>query len=77
MFPFSSCKSIFAADSLYYTHFKRSAPALFEKYQSTTPQAVDEWTLSEAMAADTASGGLQQLETHYQTFIVSFSMLHK
>ncbi|KAI6036772.1 exo-beta-1,3-glucanase [Pisolithus microcarpus] len=44
-------------------------PALYEKYQSTTPQAVDEWTLSEAMAADTASGGLSQLETHYQTFI--------
>ncbi|KAF9239593.1 exo-beta-1,3-glucanase [Melanogaster broomeanus] len=39
------------------------------KYQTTTPQAVDEWTLSEAMAADTAGGGLSQLETHYQTFI--------
>ncbi|KAF9228587.1 glycoside hydrolase family 5 protein [Gyrodon lividus] len=46
-----------------------SAPALYEKYQTTTPQAVDEWTLSEAMAADTAGGGLSQLETHYQTFI--------
>lgn len=45
------------------------APALYEKYQSSTPQAVDEWTLSEAMAADTASGGLNQLETHYRTFI--------
>ncbi|OAX38913.1 glycoside hydrolase family 5 protein [Rhizopogon vinicolor AM-OR11-026] len=45
------------------------APALYEKYQTTTPQAVDEWTLSQAMAADTASGGLQQLETHYETFI--------
>ena len=43
-------------------------PALFQKYQ---PQAVDEWTLSTAMAADTSSGGLSQLETHYQTFIVS------
>lgn len=27
------------------------------------------------MAADTASGGLSQLETHYQTFIVSFITL--
>ncbi|KAL4065459.1 glycoside hydrolase family 5 protein [Scleroderma citrinum] len=45
------------------------APALYEKYQSTSPQAIDEWTLSQAMAADTASGGLSQLETHYQTFI--------
>ncbi|KAI6043138.1 exo-beta-1,3-glucanase [Pisolithus marmoratus] len=45
------------------------APALYEKYQNTTPQAVDEWTLSEAMAADTANGGLSQLETHYKTFI--------
>ncbi|KAG6334871.1 hypothetical protein ID866_4212 [Astraeus odoratus] len=35
----------------------------------SSPQAVDEWTLSQAMAADTASGGLSQLETHYQTFI--------
>lgn len=47
-----------------------SSPALYQKYQSASPQAVDEWTLSEAMAADTASGGLNQLETHYQTFIV-------
>jgi len=53
-----------------------SAPALYEKYQTTTPQAVDEWTLSQAMAADTASGGLSQLETHYKTFIVSFVTLH-
>jgi hypothetical protein len=45
------------------------SPALFQKY----PTAVDEWTLSQAMAADTASGGgLQaQLEAHYDTFIVS------
>jgi hypothetical protein len=42
-------------------------PALYQKY----PGAVDEWTLSTLMAADTASGGLQQLETHYSTFIVS------
>lgn len=43
-------------------------PALFQKYQ---PAAVDEWTISIAMAADTASGGLSQLENHYKTFIVS------
>ncbi|KDQ60685.1 glycoside hydrolase family 5 protein [Jaapia argillacea MUCL 33604] len=42
-----------------------SSPALYEKY----PSAVDEWTLSVAMAADTANGGLSQLETHYKTFI--------
>ena len=43
------------------------APALYQKY----PGTVDEWTLSEAMAADTASGGLQQqLENHYNTFVV-------
>jgi hypothetical protein len=44
------------------------APALFQKY----PGAIDEWTLSEAMAADTGpGGGLQpQLEAHYDTFIV-------
>jgi aryl-phospho-beta-D-glucosidase BglC (GH1 family) len=42
------------------------APALYQKY----PTAIDEWTLSEAMAADTSpGGGLTQLETHYQTFI--------
>ena len=42
-------------------------PALYQQY----PGAVDEWTLSTLMAADTANGGLQQLETHYNTFIVS------
>jgi hypothetical protein len=44
------------------------SPALFQKY----PTAVDEWTLSEAMAADTGpGGGLQaQLEAHYDTFVV-------
>ena len=42
-------------------------PALYEKYTG----AIDEWTLSTLMAADTASGGLSQLETHYQTFVVS------
>jgi hypothetical protein len=44
------------------------SPALFQKY----PSAIDEWTLSTAMAADTGpGGGLQaQLEAHYDTFIV-------
>ncbi|KAJ4463749.1 glycoside hydrolase superfamily [Lentinula edodes] len=41
-------------------------PSFFEKYTT----AVDEWTLSEAMAADTSTGGgLSQLEDHYNTFI--------
>ncbi|KAG8844941.1 hypothetical protein FRB96_002776 [Tulasnella sp. 330] len=44
-------------------------PALFQKYQNTTIQAIDEWTLSENMANDTANGGLGQLEDHYNTFI--------
>ena len=44
------------------------SPALFQKY----PGAVDEWSLSEAMAADKGpGGGLQaQLEAHYDTFVV-------
>ena len=42
------------------------SPALFQKY----PDATDEWTLSEAMAADEAGGGLKQIEDHYDTFIV-------
>ncbi|KAJ3512182.1 hypothetical protein NMY22_g15409 [Coprinellus aureogranulatus] len=42
------------------------SPSLFQKY----PGATDEWTLSEAMAADQASGGLKQIEDHYDTFIV-------
>lgn len=41
-------------------------PAIFQRY----PTAVDEYTLSLAMAADTANGGLKQLEDHYNTFIV-------
>ncbi|KAJ3825423.1 exo-beta-1,3-glucanase [Lentinula raphanica] len=45
------------------------APALFEPYVNNSVPAVDEWTLSQNMAADTAKGGLSQLETHYQTFI--------
>lgn len=36
---------------------------------AATP-AIDEWTLSVNMAADTAGGGLAQLEDHYKTFIV-------
>ncbi|KAG6811733.1 hypothetical protein H0H92_006085 [Tricholoma furcatifolium] len=41
-------------------------PALYQKY----PGAVDEWTLSTLMAADTsATGGISQLEDHYNTFI--------
>ncbi|KAJ7232221.1 glycoside hydrolase superfamily [Mycena haematopus] len=38
----------------------------FDQY---SPTAVDEWTLSVAMANDTARGGLGQLENHYATFI--------
>ncbi|KAF9260539.1 glycoside hydrolase family 5 protein [Marasmius fiardii PR-910] len=41
------------------------SPQWFEKYSGT----VDEWTLSQALTADTANGGLQQLEEHYKTFI--------
>ena len=41
-------------------------PDIFERY----PGAVDEWTLSELMANDTANGGLNQIEEHYKTFIV-------
>ena len=47
------------------------SPALYEKYY---PDAVDEYTLSQQMAADTAGGGLKQLEDHYATFIVRFSL---
>lgn len=42
-----------------------TTPALYEKY----PASVDEWTLSVLMANDTASGGLNQIETVYNTFI--------
>jgi hypothetical protein len=45
-------------------------PAFYQKYTT----AIDEWTLSTAMAADTASGGLSQLEQHYKTFIVSLKI---
>jgi hypothetical protein len=43
------------------------SPAPFEKYVG----AIDEWTLSRAMCLDTAGGGIDQLEVHYNTFIVS------
>lgn len=42
-------------------------PAFYQRYTG----AVDEFTLSQMMAADTANGGLSQLEKHYDTFIVS------
>lgn len=42
-------------------------PDIFQRY----PSAVDEWTLSEAMLADPQNGGINQLEEHYNTFIVS------
>ena len=49
-------------------------PALFEKYQNGTIKAVDEWTLSQAMRADTSpGGGISQLEKHYQEFIVTIA----
>ncbi|TFK45133.1 glycoside hydrolase superfamily [Crucibulum laeve] len=41
------------------------SPALFQKY----PTAMDEWSISLAMRADTAGGGIDQLEEHYNTFI--------
>ncbi|EDR10975.1 glycoside hydrolase family 5 protein, partial [Laccaria bicolor S238N-H82] len=46
-----------------------SSPALFQPYLSNSQPAVDEWTLSVAMRADTANGGISQLENHYKTFI--------
>lgn len=45
------------------------SPSLFQKYENAATPAVDEWTLSQNMAADTASGGLNQLVNHYSTFI--------
>jgi len=47
-----------------------SVPGLYEKYHGSTTTAVDEWTLSQNMRADTANGGISQLEDHYKTFIV-------
>jgi len=52
------------------TYPPSSTPALYEKYSDNTQPPVDEWTLSQAMAVDTAGGGLNQLEDHYSTFIV-------
>ena len=46
-------------------------PALFEKYLSSPTPAVDEYSLSQMMRAD---GSINDLEKHYQTFIVSHSM---
>ncbi|KZV88445.1 glycoside hydrolase [Exidia glandulosa HHB12029] len=47
-------------------------PTLYQKYMnggSTVQITGDEWTLSQAMALDSAGGGLNQLENHYKTFI--------
>ncbi|KAI5120169.1 hypothetical protein M0805_008436 [Coniferiporia weirii] len=45
-------------------------PSLFQKYQNLSTPVIDEWTLSQAMAADTsAGGGISQIEDHYNTFI--------
>ena len=59
------------------THFCFSepfiAPSLYEKYQTGTIIAVDEWTLSQAMRADISGGGISQLEKHYQEFIVNMT----
>src|ERR1700683_4351212 len=41
------------------------SPSLYQSY----PGAIDEWTLSTLMAADTANGGLNQIEDHYNTFV--------
>jgi len=43
-------------------------PALFEKYLTSPTPAVDEYSLSQLMRAD---GSINDLEKHYQTFIVS------
>jgi aryl-phospho-beta-D-glucosidase BglC (GH1 family) len=47
-------------------------PAIYQKY----PNAIDEWTLHTLMAADPASGGLNQLDGHYNTFIVRSTIFH-
>lgn len=46
------------------------SPALYEQYLNAPTPAIDEWTLSVNMAADTKNGGFAQLEQHYATFIV-------
>ena len=43
-------------------------PALFEKYLSAPTPAVDEYSLMQLMRAD---GSIDDMEKHYQTFIVS------
>ncbi|WVR09255.1 hypothetical protein IAU60_006320 [Kwoniella sp. DSM 27419] len=40
-------------------------PSLYEPYQTTTPKAIDEYTLSQAMGKDLAT----KMEEHYATFI--------
>ncbi|KAH7101258.1 glycoside hydrolase [Auriculariales sp. MPI-PUGE-AT-0066] len=45
------------------------APQLYEPYLDNPDVNGDEWSLSIAMANDTANGGLSQLENHYKTFI--------
>lgn len=45
------------------------SPALFEKFIDQPNHPVDEYTLHIAAAADTAGGGLNQIEEHYKTFI--------
>jgi glucan 1,3-beta-glucosidase len=40
-------------------------PGLYEKYASSTPRPIDEWTLSLAMGDNLAT----EMEEHYKTFI--------
>lgn len=42
---------------------------LYERYTDSTPQAVDEWTLSQAMDAVGPNEKQTQMEAHYSTFI--------
>lgn len=52
-----------------------SVPALYEKYLTNANPPIDEWTLTVAMAEDTGpGGGLEQMEEHYKTFIVSLTI---
>ncbi|KAF9053337.1 glycoside hydrolase family 5 protein [Panaeolus papilionaceus] len=44
--------------------------AFFQRY----PPAADEFTLTQLMAADTANGGIGQLEDHYNTFITELDI---
>ncbi|QRW18432.1 Cellulase (glycosyl hydrolase family 5 protein) [Rhizoctonia solani] len=51
------------------------SPALYEPYQPSAPgyggiHAIDEWTLCQAIAANSSSGGVAKvIEEHYATFI--------